>query len=333
MKEMEEQDGIQPNVVTYSTLISACAVAIAQGMQELDGRPDDRSVQAPFQYALTLFQEMKETNVKPNIVTYNVIIKACAEIFEPQKAFQYMDELIAEGLQPTIVTFGTLMMACERVGDMAYAGKVFSKMKAAAPDVEPNEIVYGAAISCCRKANHPERALLLLRKMMEDPNLHPNTAVYNTVIMALTADLEPGAEMIKPDDSERIDKNLDRALKLYRIMSSTSSPTNLFSSSSRPNRQTYSILLRATTLAKPPKSEMAEQLLRQMKHAGFAPTVDQYAAVVTAYERGIPAKPLMALRIMEEMSAEGFDFYENQVLNSSVKKIVKLVNHAMTGST
>ena len=57
--------------------------------------------------------------------------------------------------------------AMQRIGDMSAAGKVFSKMKAAAPDVEPNEIVYGAAISCCRKANHPERALLLLRKMAE----------------------------------------------------------------------------------------------------------------------------------------------------------------------
>ena len=291
---------IPPNVVTYSTIISICAAAIAKSMDDLNLHDE-----TPFQTALQLFSEMKEQNIHPNIITYNAIIKACAEAKEIDKAFMFLNELQTKHFSPTIVTFGTLMTACERVGDVAAAGKVFSKMEE--ENIEPNEIVYGAAISCCRKGNQPERALLLLRKMIHSSRLHPNIAVYNTVLMALT-------------NSESDPKNILRAAQLFTIMKT----------STEPNRQTFSILLRAmTTQIKPPMAEESEQLLHNMKLVGFLPDVDQYTAVVNAYERN--SKPLRALRLMETMREEGFDFYENQVLNETFKKLVKIVN-AMTGS-
>lgn len=318
LQDMKDSKNVQPNVVTYSTIISVCAAAVAKGLEAMVDEGDTHHyAKEPLKCAFDLLDEMKSRNIDPNIITYNALLKACAEAQAIDKAFHFADELIDKGLEPTIITFGTLMTACERVGNVEAAGKVFQKMKNVG--VEPNEIVYGAAISCCRKGNEPERALLLLRKMIESPQLQPNTAVFNTVLMALTAGI--GDEM-----SEQMEKNLKRALKVYRIMISTKHSTPI----SRPNRQTYSILLRATTLAKPPYEDDAEIILRDMKNAGYNPTVDQYAVVVSAFERSSPAKPLKALRLMEEMREEGFDFYENKVLNQTFKKLVKLVN-AVTG--
>ena len=68
----------------------------------------------------------------------------------------------------------------------------------------------------------------------------------------------------------------------------------------------------------------AEALLRKMGEAGYVPDVDLYSATVTAYER--TGQPLKALRLMESMREDGYDFYEIEVLNAAFKKAVKLVN-------
>eukprot|EP00957_Ditylum_brightwellii_P016663 1252723-Ditylum_brightwellii.AAC.1 len=57
---------------------------------------------------------------------------------------------------------------------------------------------------------------------------------------------------------------------------------------------------------------------------GFVPDVDLYTVTVTAYERN--GQPMKALRLMESMREDGYDFYEAKVLNEAFKKAVKLVN-------
>lgn len=53
--------GCERNVITFSSLISAC---------ERGGRGD---------LALQLFEEMQREGVRPNIVTYNALIGACGQ--------------------------------------------------------------------------------------------------------------------------------------------------------------------------------------------------------------------------------------------------------------
>jgi hypothetical protein len=56
----------------------------------------------------------------------------------------------------------------------------------------------------------------------------------------------------------------------------------------------------------------------------LTPDVDLYTATVTAYEQ--TKQPLQALRLMESMRADGYDFYEAPVLNEAFKRAVRLVN-------
>lgn len=53
--------GCERNVITYSSLISAC---------EKSGK---------WELALELFEEMHKDACKPNIVTYNALIAACGQ--------------------------------------------------------------------------------------------------------------------------------------------------------------------------------------------------------------------------------------------------------------
>ena len=299
----------------------------------------DHDMRQPMKAALTLLEQMKSgalPGVEPNIVTYNAAIRACAEGLDIVGAFRLMKDLQTRGLHPTVVTYGSLMTACERVGNVDAASKVFRHMKQQSAklielghdsDLKPNEIIYGAAISCCRKAGQPERSLLLLRKMIQD-GLSPNTATFNTVIMAQT---EGGKPLINANANAKTNastknnptkttpsaNHLDRAVSVYKLMISKHSPRT-----TRPNRQTYNLLVRA--LAANGRPADAHAFLNKMRDEGFVPDVDLFTATVTAYEKN--KEPMKALQLMESMREDGYNFYDIRVLDEAFKKAIRLVN-------
>eukprot|EP00804_Cyclotella_cryptica_P010999 CCRYP_017491-RB/>CCRYP_017491-RB protein AED:0.04 eAED:0.04 QI:345/1/1/1/0.66/0.5/4/866/1015 len=321
IKTMRDE-GIQPNVVTLSSTINACASACAQLAKKKD--EGDRSIhlediRVPMTNALRLLQVMKAptSSVKPNIVTYNAAIRACAEGMNLEGAFDLLRQLNEDGLEPTIVTYGSLMTACERVGNIDAASKVFRMVKdqTNGGGIKANEIIYGAAISCCRKAGQPERALLLLRKMISD-NLAPNTATFNTVIAALTE----GKQSLSPSsmsDFDTSDLLWKKALSVFKIMRSKHAPDGV-----RPNRQTYNILIK--NLAANHQPSYAESLLNIMRKDGFIPDVDLYTLTVRSYERC--GNPIKALSLMESMRKVGCDFYEIKVFDEVFKNGLKILN-------
>jgi pentatricopeptide repeat protein len=290
---------LQPNVMTYSTVISSCANALAK-------ITDSKEKKVILGAALQLLETMKESKYpesQPNIVSYNAAIRTCAEAQDLEGAFRLMDEVISRGLTPTIVTFGSLMTACERVGSVDDMNLVFELLnqfnenRLDTEQIKPNEIIYGAAISCCRKAAQSDRAVQLLKKMIK-AGLSPNTATFNTVIMALTEGKYP---------------DIDKALSVFKVMNSQNCA---------PNRQTFNVIIRSLAASQRPAD--AEVFLTNMSTAGFTPDVDLYTITVTCYEKN--REPMKALQLMESMRERGYDFYDIKVVNEAFKKAIKLVN-------
>ena len=156
----------------------------------------------------------------------------------------------------------------------------------------------------------PERALLLLRKMLSE-NLAPNTATFNTVIAALSES--------KPQQfpSDKNNLMLEKALSVFKVMRSKYAPRGV-----KPNRITYNVLIK--NLANNLQPGYAESLLYTMRNDGFTPDVDLYTLTVRSYERcGNPRK---ALSLMESMREVGYDFYENKVFDKAFKSGVKILN-------
>ena len=300
------QHGVQANEVTMAAVIGACATALAKRNRAKKADGDDSGTSGmlePQQRALQLLNVMRKdsTVVNPNIQVYNSVIRVCAEACDLDRAFKLLEQVKSEDIERTVVTYGSLMTACERVGDVEGASKVFRSMKD--DGITPNEIIYGAAISCCRKGKEPERALLLLRKMIQE-GLSPNAATFNTVIVA------------QAEGKSRSD--MERAILIYKLMKSK----KYGSDKARPNRQTYSLLVNffATKL----QPNMAEAFLTKMREDGLVPDVDLFTMTVTAYER--TRQPLKALRLMQSMQADGYDFYSVKVLNAAFKKALQLAN-------
>ena len=294
--------GIEPNEFALSGVIGACGTACAK---EFEGDKDASSADvSPMKKAIRLLNVMRKDDkvLSPTTSVYNAAIRTCAEAHELEGALKLYSIMQADGVPVNAFTFGGLMTACERVESIDGLNKVFSLLKQQ-DGLKANNVIYGAAISCCRKAGEEERALLLLRKMIRD-GLKPNVATFNTVLMA-----------------QAESRNSGNVARVYKFL------TSVDDRPVEPNRQTYNIMIRAFADMKQPKE--AESVLRNMRKAGLVPDVDLYTLVVSAYER--TGQPLQALRLMESMNAEGYAFYEDKVLNAAFKRALKLTN--MVGKT
>ena len=113
---------------------------------------------------------------------------------------------------------------------------------------------------------------------------------------------------------------IERAVSIFRRMHGRDDRAT-------PNRSTYHILIRMLAQNQQPRE--AEALLRRMRvDHHWRPEVDLYTLTVTAYER--VGQPRQALRLMEAMRADGYDFYHHKVLDAAFKRVVKLLG-AMVG--
>ena len=65
-----QRQGVVPNVITYSALISTC----------------EKSKQPVSERALELFEAMQRQGVVPNVITYGALISACEKGKQPERA-------------------------------------------------------------------------------------------------------------------------------------------------------------------------------------------------------------------------------------------------------
>jgi pentatricopeptide repeat domain-containing protein 1 len=118
---------VQPDVITYSALISACEKG------------------AQWQRAMEVFKEMKTAGVKPDDITYSALISACEKGAQWQRAMEVFKEMKAAGVKPDAITYSALISACEKGAQWQRAMEVFKEMKAAG--VQPNRPTFNPLIN------------------------------------------------------------------------------------------------------------------------------------------------------------------------------------------
>ncbi|CAE8596114.1 unnamed protein product [Polarella glacialis] len=152
-----------PNVVSYSSAISAC---------EKGGQ---------WQLAMELLAEMPEKRISPNEVSYNAAISACEKGREWQLALGLLAQMSEVKVAPNRISFHAAISACGKASYWQMAVGLLCRMPQLM--VLPNEISYNAAITACGKGSQWHIALELLNEMPARA-LTPDDVSFNAAISA-----------------------------------------------------------------------------------------------------------------------------------------------------
>ncbi|XP_073151450.1 pentatricopeptide repeat-containing protein GUN1, chloroplastic [Henckelia pumila] len=189
--------GYGNTVYAYSSLISAYAKS------------------GHFEDAIGVFRSMKDSGLKPNLVTYNALIDACGKGGgDFKRASNILVEMLQNGVQPDRITYNSLLAVCSVAGQWESARSLFNEMVSRGIDqdiytyntlldaacsgghvdvafeimlempsknIMPNEVTYSIMIRGCAKAGRLERALSLFNEM-KFAGIRLDRVSYNTLL-------------------------------------------------------------------------------------------------------------------------------------------------------
>ncbi|CAE7513255.1 trmB [Symbiodinium natans] len=106
-----EEEGLQPSVYTFSSLINAYV----------------RAADVPG--ALEVMSAMKRHGIKPNVSIFTILLKGYSQEGKMNAARALLDEMIAQGVAPDARAVNAFFRGCLYHGDVPLASDVFSKME------------------------------------------------------------------------------------------------------------------------------------------------------------------------------------------------------------
>jgi pentatricopeptide repeat protein len=168
--------------VAYNTVIRA--IGLSEGV--------DCSVR--------VFREMRDLGCKPNVVTYNTIIKLYCENGRYKNAYELLDRMHDWGCVPDVITYNCIFRSLEKPREIL---RLFDRMIESG--VHPRMDTY---VMLLRKFGRWGflRPVLIVWKNMEKLGCSPDESAYNALIDAL---VEKGMlDMARKYDEEMLAKGL-----------------------------------------------------------------------------------------------------------------------------
>lgn len=124
-----------------------------------------------------MYWSIRSARCKPNLVTYNCMMKACGAA--PEKILSLMREMKTLNLAPDVKTWSILLDAYGSKGDLEGALASLEEMQASG--LKPDVIVYTALIKACVQSSQLDEAFEVFKEM-KAAGVRPNAVTYNTLL-------------------------------------------------------------------------------------------------------------------------------------------------------
>ena len=114
-------------------------------------------------------------------VLYNTVLSAMSRRGDAARALSLLPLMRERNVSPDVVTFNVLMSACLRAGRWREALDLLDECEAEA-NVEPDVITYTNAMRACARGRRVRRALSLLEEVREREGVEMDAYLYTSVI-------------------------------------------------------------------------------------------------------------------------------------------------------
>jgi len=241
--------------------------------------------------AMRVLEEMEARGLKPDNVSYNMVLSACANARQKDQVNSLLSSMEAD-----VVTYNTRLKACAQERDVAQAFAIFADLEAA--KIAPTQVTYGTLVECCTRAGEMAKAKEVLRKMGA-AGVAKNIVVYTSLIKGFAAlgKLEEAMEVFEEmqasgdgEKSERVEpdvicysalikafcdrQDLEQAFHLLE---------NLLEKGHTPDEILFNHLLAGCTAK--PHVQLAEKILHDMVSHGIKPTTATFSTMLKVYSK------------------------------------------------
>ncbi|KAL6065284.1 Pentatricopeptide repeat-containing protein 1, mitochondrial [Balamuthia mandrillaris] len=253
LTRMMAEDGLQPDLPLYNNLLAAYTSPPPSSSSPSSSTGSDfgKTQQQQDQRVEKLLQQMKAQGIRPNVITYNILISAATSSSSSscmKRAYELFREMKEKAkLQPNERTMLALMTGHQRFGDVEGAFALFRRMRDE-EGIIPTLPIYTTLLSACDKAGQLDKAMQVLqlmkreeggpeedgkeRRKRREESVKPDLVMFNMLIRAFAkennvesclglleemhrSDVQPDANSFNPIVSALTrNDQLDKALSL-----------------------------------------------------------------------------------------------------------------------
>ncbi|KAE8666215.1 Pentatricopeptide repeat-containing protein [Hibiscus syriacus] len=214
LEAMRRQDdkASHPDNVTYTTVVSAFVNAgLMDRAREVLAEmtrirvPANRITynillkgycqQLQIDKAKELLREMADdARIKPDVVSYNILIDGCILIDDSAGALAFFNEMREQGITPTKISYTTLMKAFALSGQPKLANKVFDEMLRD-PRVKVDLVAWNMLVEGYCRLGLVEEAKKVIQRMKEN-GFYPNVSTYGSLANGIALARKPGEALL-----------------------------------------------------------------------------------------------------------------------------------------
>eukprot|EP00897_Mesotaenium_endlicherianum_P005235 jgi/Mesen1/473/ME000101S10707 len=288
-----QQQGLQPNIVTFSTLLDAygragmwndvdiirstmeaqglamdimtCSKAIDafRAFMATGGEPDTKlysrliwlhSQCGHFENALEVLRRMKATGYAPNLITYNTLLDAYGKAGRVNVALHLLEEMGRQGVLPDVVTYSTLVNLCGQNGMCEEAVRFFNDMQLRG--ISPTVETWTSIVHKWGRERRPDKAQECFNKMLE-AGCRPNVVSYTALLQAYAMS--------------------GMHLEAQRVL------LQLQQEGMAPQPKTWALM---SMWGKEGKPQEAQECFDRMLETGYQPGIVAYNILLSAYLKG-----------------------------------------------
>jgi len=156
-----KHSGCHPTTSTFNTLIKGYGIV---------GKPEESQ---------RVFDMMGvEDSVRPNLTTYNILVKAWCDQRNLEEAWRIVGNMRASGVEPDIVTYNTIASAYANNDETWRAEELIVEIQTR---VRTSERTWGIIIGGYCREGRLEEAFRCVRQM-KDAGVIPNVVIFNTLL-------------------------------------------------------------------------------------------------------------------------------------------------------
>ncbi|CAE7578591.1 rsmF [Symbiodinium natans] len=219
------------------------------GLGALGALMDIHAAKGDVRGAEAVFLDIRQQQLKPDLISYNTLLKAYATARDCEGALRILESLRRAAVLPDITSMSTAMQASVAPGKSALAESLFAKLRRS--QLQPDVRTYTNFVRAYAADSRRKDAEALLLQMKEEA-IRPDVTCY-TALMDLYATL----------------RDRQAAEGLLTKM--------------RPNVVTYGVLLKL--YAAEGDVQSAEAALRDMRQTALQPNFLCYTAILGAYAK------------------------------------------------
>jgi pentatricopeptide repeat protein len=183
--------GCQLNTVLYTMLI--------KGFVRAGDRPG----------AMKVYKQMREesqASIKPDLITFSILIKANCDDEHIEEALVLMGEMIDLGLKPDEVIFNNLIGGCGQNANVKLGRQLYNDMVKSG--IRPSNVTFSILIRMYQKSKLLEEAVLLLKSEPAKHRVEPETRLFIQLIQGCVRGRQG-----------------KRAVEVYEMLCQSSKPT------------------------------------------------------------------------------------------------------------